>query len=61
MEPGLTGEVTVEIEIPEKREKNQNNRVYHIATNMSLGYKGMKERRVTPNLAVDGKVSIRRG
>ena len=50
----------MEIEIPEKREKNQNNRVYHIATNMSLGYKGMKERRVTPNLAVDGKVSIRR-
>lgn len=60
VEPGVTGEVTVEIEIPEKRESNQKNRVYHITTDKSVGYKSMKERRVIPNLAVRGTVSIRR-
>ena len=59
VEPGLSGEVMVEIEFPGK-EKSQKNNIYHIATNRSVGYTRIKERRFAPNIVLEGVVTIRR-
>lgn len=59
VEPGLSGEVMVEIEFPGK-EKSQKNNIYHIATNRSVGYTRMKEGRFAPNIVLEGVVTIRR-
>lgn len=49
----------VEIEFPGK-EKSQKNNIYHIATNRSVGYTRIKERRFAPNIVLEGVVTIRR-
>lgn len=58
VEPGLTGEVTVEIEFPE--EKGRINSVYHVTTEGSVGYEQMMEARIIPKFALEGEVTIRR-
>ena len=58
VEPGLTGQVTVEIEFP--KEKGRINKVYHISTEGTVGYEEMMEARIVPEFALSGEVTIRR-